>query len=130
MSGVCDRGRVTTTTTTDEIRGWAAALPEVTEKQHHLFKVPVWQVRGRTFLGMGRDQTTAVFCITEQSAGAAAEADPEHCSPQRRRDARRSFLGLEVRLAGVPKERIEALVHEAWASQAPKSLVKQHGKGP
>lgn len=117
---------VTATATTAEIRAWAMLLPEVTEKQHHLFKVPLWQVRGRTFLGMGRDQTTAVFCIDEQVANSAANADPTHASAVRRSDARRSFLGLEVRLDGVPAKRIESLVREAWISQAPKTLAKQH----
>lgn len=112
--------------TTSEIRAWATALPEVTEKQHFRFKVPVWQVRGKTFLGMGRDENTAVFCITEESADAAAAADSEHAAAVRRRDARRSFLGLEVQLAAVPAKRVEALVREAWASKAPKTLVKQH----
>jgi hypothetical protein len=116
--------------TTDEVRAWATALPEVTEKQHFLFKVPLWQVRGRTFLGMGRNQTTAVFCITEESADAAAMADPDHAAAVRRTDARRSFLGLEVQLAAVPAERVEALVREARASKAPKTLVKQHIGGP
>ena len=102
------------------------ALPEVTEKQHHLFKVPVWQVRGKTFLGMGREETTAVFCITEESANAAAVADPEHAAAVRRMDARRSFLGLEVQLAAVPAKRVEALVLEAWVAHAPKMLIKQH----
>lgn len=102
------------------------ALPEVTEKQHFRFKVPLWQVRGRTFLGMGRDETTAVVCIPEESANAAAAADPDNAAAVRRQDARRSFLGLEVRLAGVPAERVEMLVHEAWAAQAPRTLVKQH----
>ncbi|MDQ2740023.1 MAG: MmcQ/YjbR family DNA-binding protein [Actinomycetota bacterium] len=113
-------------TTTDEIRAWATALPEVTEKQHFRFKVPLWQARGKTFLGMGRDQTTAVFCTTEEAADAAAKADSDHATAVRRMDARRSFLGLEVQLAAVPAERVEALVREAWASQAPKTLVKQH----
>jgi hypothetical protein len=27
------------------------------------FRSPVFKVRGRTFLGLGQDQTTAVFCI-------------------------------------------------------------------
>lgn len=39
--------------TTNEIRVWAMTLPEVTEKPHPRFKVPVWQVRGKNFLGMG-----------------------------------------------------------------------------
>jgi hypothetical protein len=63
-------------TTTDQIRALATAFPEVSEKQHVRFKVPLWQVRGRTFLGMGRDETTAVFCISEESADAAA--GPQH----------------------------------------------------
>jgi hypothetical protein len=52
-------------TTTDQIRAWATALPEVAEKQRFRFKVPLWQVRGRTFAGMGRGETSTVFCITE-----------------------------------------------------------------
>lgn len=112
--------------TTDQIRAWATAFPEVTEKQHFRFKVPLWQVRGTTFLGMGRDETTAVFCVSEESAQAAATADPEHATAVRRSDARRSFLGLEVQLAGVPDDLLEALVWEAWAAQAPKRLVAEH----
>ncbi|MGH8979421.1 MAG: MmcQ/YjbR family DNA-binding protein [Acidimicrobiales bacterium] len=116
---------MTARATTSQIRAWATALPEVTEKQHFLFKVPVWQVRGRTFAGMGRDETTAVFCITQESAVAAAAADPEHAAAVRRTDARRSFLGLEVQLAFVPASRVESWVREAWVSHAPKTVVKQ-----
>jgi len=112
--------------TTSEIRAWATRLPEVTEKQHFRLKVPLWQVRGKTFVGMGRDQATAVFCITKESADAAAAADPGHAAAVHRMDARRSFLGLEIRLAGVPTAQVEALVHEAWATQAPKTLARQH----
>jgi hypothetical protein len=109
----------------DEIRTWAMRLPEVTEKQHHLFKTPKWQVRGRTFLGMGRDQTTAVFCIDEGSANTAAAADPAHAAAVRRSDARRSFLGLELKLAGVSANTVEAFVNEAWRSKAPRALVER-----
>jgi hypothetical protein len=105
------------------------ALPEVTEKQHFRFKVPLWQVHGRTFLGMGRDQTTAVFCISEESAQTRAAADPRPAAAVNRMDARRSFLGLEVQLANVPADRIEALVLEAWTSQAPKALAKKQSRG-
>lgn len=111
---------------TSQIRDVATALPEVTEKQHHLFKVPVWQVRGRTFLGMGRDEATVVFCIAEESANIVAMADPEHAAAVRRKDARRSFLGLEVQLAAIAFERIESLVREAWLAQAPRTLVKDY----
>ncbi len=116
---------MTRVVTPDEIRSWAIALPAVTEKQHSRFHVPLWQVRGKTFLGMGRDETSAVFCVSEDSAVGAAAADPEHVAAVRRMNAQRSFLGLEVRLAGVPPERVQAWVREAWATHAPKTLVKQ-----
>lgn len=102
------------------------ALPEVSEKQHFRFKVPLWQVRGKTFLGMGRDETTAVFCISEESAEGALAAHPQLGAAVRRSDARRSFLGLEVQLRGVASERAEALVKEAWATQAPKRLISEY----
>lgn len=52
------------------------ALPEVEETSHHLFHVPVFKVRGRTFLGMGKDETTVVFRVSEQEADNAAATDP------------------------------------------------------
>jgi hypothetical protein len=113
-------------TTTDRIRALAMALPEVTEKQHFRFKVPLWQVQGKTFLGIGRDEITAVFCISEESAEAAVAADPQLGAVVRRADARRSFLGLELQLRSVAPKRVEALVKEAWATQAPKRLVSEY----
>ena len=41
-------------TTTGDIRRWAMALPEVEETSH--FHVPVFKIRGRTFLGLGKDR--------------------------------------------------------------------------
>ena len=119
-------GNLDHVTSTEQIRALAMALPEVAEKQHFRFKVPLWQVSGKTFVGMGRDETTAIFCITEESADAAAAAAPTHLAAVRRTDARRSFLGLEVQLAAVDADRIERLVTEAWVTQAPKRLVAEH----
>jgi hypothetical protein len=116
--------------TTDDIRRWAIALPEVEESSHFRFHVPVFSVRGRTFLGMGRDETTAVFRVAEDRADEEAAADPGRCESVRRADARRSFLGLSVRLDGVPADRIAALVTEAWRTQAPKRLVTAYDATP
>jgi hypothetical protein len=113
--------------TIDEIRMWAMSLPDVTEKQHHRFHVPLWQVRGKTFTGMGRDQTTVVCCITESSAGKALAADVDGVAAVRRMNAQRSFLGVEVELASVPAERIEGWIREAWAAHAPRALLAQQG---
>jgi hypothetical protein len=40
------------------------ALPEVGETSHFRFHVPVFKIRGRTFLGLGHGQTAAVFACT------------------------------------------------------------------
>lgn len=110
-------------TNTDDIRCWASALPEVEETSHFRFRVPVFKVRGRTFVGMGKDETTAVFCISEHAADDAADADPASCKAVRRRDARRTFLGLEVHLRHLDRDRVQGLVEEAWRQQAPKRLI-------
>jgi hypothetical protein len=112
-------------TTTDDIRRWASALPGVEETSHFRFKVPVFKVRGRTFVGLGQDGTTAVFCVSEQAAQEAA--DPGTCEPVRRQDARRSFLGLQVVLSEVGPERVKSLVEAAWREQAPKRLLAEYG---
>jgi hypothetical protein len=95
------------------------ALPEVEETSHFRFRAPVFKVRGRTFLGLGQGETTAVFCISEQQANDAAAADPAACAAVRRQDARRTFLGLQVDLRNVSEERIRWLVERAWRPQAP-----------
>lgn len=66
---------------------------------------------------MDSDQATVIFCITEESARAAALAGPEHAVAVNRMNAQRSFLVLQLRLAGVAPERIEALVRGVRASQ-------------
>jgi hypothetical protein len=110
-------------TITEEIRRWAMTLPEVEATSHFRFHVPVFKVQGRTFLGLGMDETTAVFCISEQQADHAAAADPAACVAVRRSDARRSFLGLQVDLGSLSAERIRCLVEEAWRQQAPRKLA-------
>ena len=110
-------------TTTEDIRRWAMALPEVQETSHFRFHVPVFKVRGRTFAGMGRDEETAVFCVAEQDADQAAVSDPDDYRAVRRPDARRSFLGLEVDLRRVGPERVRQLLDDAWHQQAPTRLI-------
>jgi hypothetical protein len=110
---------------TEKIRQWAMALPEVEEHLHFRFRVPQWKVRGRTFLGMGADETTAIFCISEEAANRIAAEHPEEASAERRRDAHRSFLGLQLRLDAFDEMYVESLVREAWTAQAPKRLAKE-----
>ncbi|MEV0842606.1 MmcQ/YjbR family DNA-binding protein [Actinocatenispora sera] len=113
-------------TGTAELRAWALALPEVTETVHGRFGTPKWSVHGRTFLGLGRDETTVVCCLSEEAAGRAVAVDPDHATVVRRQDARRSFLGIEVTLAGVAPDRLRDWVRQAWAAQAPKRLATRY----
>jgi hypothetical protein len=115
--------------TTEDIRRWAIALPEVEETSHFRFRVPQFKVRGRTFAGLGKDATTAVFCVSEQEAESATADDPATCQAVRRRDARRSFLGLQVQLRSVSRARVRGLVEDAWRHQAPKRLVAEYKEG-
>lgn len=85
--------------TTEDIRRWATALPEVEETSHFRFHVPLFKVRRKTFAGMGKDERSAVFCVSEQEAGLATAADPATFEAVQRMDARRSFLGLQVELS-------------------------------
>lgn len=115
--------------TTKDIRRWATALPEVEETSHFRFRVPLFKVRGKTFAGMGKDETSAVFCVSEQEAVNSTAADPATCEAVRRMDAGRSFLGLQVALSNVSETRIRGLVEGAWRHQAPKRLVAEYDKG-
>ena len=105
------------------------ALPEVDETTHFRFRTPTWKVRGRSFLGIGKGGKTAVFCINEQQAHAAAAADPANCAAVRRQDARRSFLGLEVVLDALGEQRMRELAEMAWRQQAPKRLAAARDRG-
>jgi hypothetical protein len=69
---------VVTTTQPDSRVGHGAVQGH--REQHFRFKVPLWQVQGTTFLGIGSDETTAVFFIAEEAAEAAAAADPDHAA--------------------------------------------------
>jgi hypothetical protein len=114
--------------TTDDIRRWAAALPEVEETSHFLFHVPVFKVRGRSFLGMAKGETAAVFRVSEQRAHELADADPATYEAVRRQDARRSFLGVQVQLGTLPSACAKSLVEQAWRQHAPKRLVAEHDR--
>lgn len=75
---------------------------------------------------MGPEATRATFRIPEESAVSAAEAHPEYLRVMRRRDARRSYLGLEVRLPQTSGARLYRLVLEAWTARAPRRLVRRY----
>ena len=65
---------------------------------------------------MGKDETTAVFCVSEQEADEADEAEPATYTAVRRQDARRSCLGLQAELGSIFPERIKDLAEGVAAA--------------
>jgi hypothetical protein len=114
--------------TTDDIRRLATALPEVEETGHFRFRVPLFKVRGKTFAGMGKDETTVVFCVTEQEAASVTAAAPAGCASIRRMDAKRSFLDLQVELSRFSEARIRGLVEGAWSPSKTRARRLRDGR--
>jgi hypothetical protein len=68
---------------------------------------------------MGMDETTAVFCISEQQAYKCGGGRTGSCTAGQREDATRSLLGLQVELANASRKRVWYLAEEGWRQQAP-----------
>lgn len=109
--------------TTDDIRGFALALPEVEEFIHFRQQVPGYKVRGKAFAGMERGETTAVFSVSLEDAAAAAAADPAVYEEVWRPGRIRSLVGVRVQLAKVSERRVQELIEQAWRNKAPKRVV-------
>lgn len=75
-----------------------------------------------------RDESTAVFCVSEWAADEAAGDDSATYEAVRRRDATSSFLGLQVQLTNVAPDRVHGLVEQAWRERAPKQLIAKYDR--
>jgi hypothetical protein len=107
----------------DALRDWALALPETEESTH--FGLPTFKVRGKPFAGPHKDATHVVVSIAQADAAPAVAADPETFEEVWRSGGPngRIFVGLRVDLARVDRQRLRALVEQAWRHKAPKRLV-------
>ncbi len=95
-------------------------LPEVTEYEHG--GLPAFRVRGRRFASM-LDRDRVNLMPGEEAIRAAAAEWPEWC--QEGWFGRR-LASLWVTFASIDPEVLEELVTDAWASKAPKTLVRAH----
>ncbi|PXY38512.1 MmcQ/YjbR family DNA-binding protein [Prauserella flavalba] len=105
----------------DDLRAYANALPEVEEKTH--FRLPSFAVRGEPFAGLERGETTAIVAVDRETAGAAVAEDPATYEEVWRNAGRPIWVGVRVRLASVPAERLRELVEAAWRNKAPNRVV-------
>jgi hypothetical protein len=107
------------------VREWALALPETEEVTH--FRLPAFKVRGKLFAGPCKDGTVIVSLAQPDAAAVAAE-DSETFEEVWRSGGPngRIFVGLRVDLGRVERERLGALIEQAWRHRAPRRLVAAH----
>ena len=106
--------------TEDDLRTIALALPEVEERPTY-GKRPGWKVRGKGFVGIWKDEASAVLMvesIAEKEALLAAEPD-KFFTTDHYGDSPR----LLVRLAAVDVDELRELVTESWCRHAPPDLL-------
>ncbi|MEU5565425.1 MmcQ/YjbR family DNA-binding protein [Micromonospora musae] len=105
-----------------DLRGYAAALPDVVEQPH--FRLPGFRVADRLLAHLEKGDAHAIVCVGQAEAGAAAAEQPDVYQEVWRNG--RIFVGLRVDLARVTEERMRELVEQAWRNRAPKRLVAEY----
>jgi hypothetical protein len=103
--------------TLDDVRQVALALPETAEHTH--YRLPAFQVDGKTFAVVKPGKSRALLHVDEPDALAAIAEDPTVFEAER---PGRPF-GIWVDLASVAPERLERLIERAWRAKAPAALV-------
>jgi hypothetical protein len=106
--------------TEDDLRTIALALPGVEERTTY-GKRPSWKVEGRGFVGVWKDETSAVFMAedrVEKEALIAGAPDKFFTTPHYGDSAR-----LLVRLDAVTPVELRPLVEESWRQVATPQLI-------
>ena len=106
---------------TDQVRELALSLPEAEEKDHR--GRPSFRVRGRIFSTLWPDDRIAIIKAPAEEVRACVAAAPD--TFETLTWGRSEFL--KVHLEHADRDEIGELLAEAWAGQAPPSLVDRHG---
>jgi hypothetical protein len=112
--------------TEDDLRRIALSLPE-TEERAGYGKRPSWKVRGRGFVGIWKDEQSAVISIAdleERRARLVDEPEKFFTTPPYGDGPH-----LLVRLDRVDAAELRELVIESWRGNAPDDLVTRFDEG-
>ena len=108
--------------TEDDLRAIAMSLPFVEERPSY-GKRPSWRVAGKGFVGVWKDEASAVFVaedVSEKEALLAEEPEKFFTTPHYGNSAR-----LLVRLHAVDADRLRELVIESWRQHAPADVIAE-----
>jgi hypothetical protein len=106
--------------TAAQLRKMALSMPGAEERE--TWGHPTFRVRGKIFVGMDEDGSTARVKASGEDQAALIAADPETFAVAPRVGR---FGWVEVRLGEVDADEMHELVIEAWRRSAPKSLVAE-----
>jgi len=106
--------------TEDDLRAIALSLPETEERPTYGAR-PGWRVRGRGFVGIWKDETSAVLMVDglAEKASLLADSPDKFFTTSHYGDSPR----LLVRLPAVDVDELRELVTESWRLHAPPDLV-------
>lgn len=111
------------TTTADDVRTIALALPDTAEKL--AWGQPTFRVAGKIFAALGDDDTTmGVKCPVEDRAELIA-SEPEKFFVREGHDD--NYAWLRVRLAALEDAaELTAVLTDSWRQAAPRKLLDAH----
>lgn len=99
-------------------RSFALALPGAYEAPHH--GIASWRVEGKIFASVPAQGDVLHVFLDASDARDLATGAPAAFEELRWGT---KLLGVKVRLAATPDERVEALLEQAWRRKAPRRLV-------
>jgi len=102
------------------LRGYALALPEVTEEPH--FTYASFRVRGKIFVTVPPEGTHIHVFVDEEDRAPALAMYPEYIEKLR---WGKKVQGLRIEMGKAQSHVVEALVRAAWDRKAPKSLKRE-----
>ena len=108
--------------TLDEVRRFAASLPETTEEPH--FHYTSFRVRGRIFATAPPEGEYLHVFLRDEERERALTEQPDFLEPLR---WGRQIRGVRVLLSAAKPRVVETLLAQAWSRQAPKRLLAPRG---
>jgi len=105
----------------EQVRGFALALPEVTEEPH--FTLTSFRIRGKIFATAPLDQSSVNIFVEEMDRERALALDPVSFEKLWWGS---SVMGLKAHIAQADPNLITELLRLSWLRKAPNRLKKDH----